>query len=58
MSSRLGLQNTLTASLQRDKTLRLSILDMTQNNRMVRLSDAGALGKAKYPFIAIAHRST
>ena len=34
--SQLGLQNTLTASLQRDKTPLTSVLDMTLNNLMVR----------------------
>ena len=33
--SRLGLQNTPTASLQRDKTSPMSVLDMTLNNLMV-----------------------
>ena len=33
----LGLQNTLTASLQRGKTPPMSVLDMTPNNLMVRL---------------------
>ena len=35
--SRLGLQNTLTASLQRGKTPSTSVLDLTLNNLMVRL---------------------
>ena len=35
-----------------------SVLDMTLNNLMVCSSNAGALGNAEYPFIAIAPRST
>ena len=35
--SQLGLQTPLTASLQRGKTPTMSVLDMTQNNLMVRL---------------------
>ena len=35
--SQLGLQNTLTASLQKSKTRPTSVLDMTLNNLMVRL---------------------
>ena len=35
--SRLGLQNTLTASLRRRKTPQMSVLVMTLNNLMVRL---------------------
>ena len=35
--SQLGLQKTPTASLQRSKTPPMSVLDMTQNNLMVRL---------------------
>ncbi len=34
---RLGLQNTLTAPLQRDKSPPKSALDLTRNNLMVRL---------------------
>ena len=47
--SRLGLQNTPTASLQRGNTLPTSVVDMTLNKLM---------GNAKYPFIAIVPRST
>ena len=35
--SQLGLQNTLTASQQRGKTLPMSVLDMILNNLMLRL---------------------
>ena len=45
-------QNTITASLLRGKTSPMSVLIMTLN------SNAGALGNAEYPFIAIASRST
>ena len=53
--SRLGLQNTLTVSLQRAKTSLTSVLGMTLNNLMIRLQYAGALGNAEYLFYC--HRS-
>ena len=50
--SRLGLQKTPTASPQRGKTPRTSVLDMTLNNLMVRLPPV--LGNLEYPFMVIA----
>ena len=49
------LQNTITASLQRGKTLLMSILVMILNNLMLwGFSNTGALENVKYPFIAFA----
>ena len=35
-----------------------SVPDMTLNNLIVRFQECWSFGKAKYPFDAIAHRST
>ena len=49
LPSRLGLQNTLTASLQRGKTLQTSVLDMSHNNLQWGSSSARVLENVKYP---------
>ena len=51
----LELQNTTTVSLQRCETIPMSVLDITLSDLMVR--NAGALGNAVYPFIAMAPKS-
>ena len=53
----LGLSNTLTASLQRDKTpTPASVLDMTLNNLMVMFQSCWSFGKCEVSFIATAPR--
>ena len=54
--SRLGQQNTLTASLQMGKTPTKDLLDMTLKIWWWGSSNTGALGNAEHPFIAIAPR--
>ena len=44
--------------IRESPSFQTSVLDMTLNNLMVRLSNAGALGNVEYPFIAITSRST
>ena len=57
LPSRLGLQNTLTASLQSGKTPPQQVSWIWHETSRVS-SNCGALGNAEYPFIAIAPRST
>ena len=52
--NRLELQNTSTASLQRDKILQMNVLNMILNNLMDRSCNAGASWNGEHSFIAIA----
>ena len=56
--SRLELQKTPTASLQRCNTSQSSFLDITLNYLMAEPYNARALENAEYPFIPITPRST
>ena len=52
-----GLQNTLTALLQRGKTSPTSVLDMTLNSLMMRFQQCWSFGECRVPLIAISPRS-